>query len=205
MKNYLPSFITLLMLVRSGEFRLYDTGMKPLEADIPYYLVPVRTNDGGGITTIETNSTCNVVRLSIDDLPSDAVILNHDKPQDYLNWIVENLDLNIKFEPNNAGLCKNPISNVLQAAQSDQVTGQNFITLGGVQGNPGCGTIPYWFKIKQIFGEYSYKIVYCPDVCDLVTVICRDVGVYDQYAAFRRLVLTDGDPFIFRFHKKNPC
>ncbi|XP_073138743.1 miraculin-like [Henckelia pumila] len=206
MKYLLPSITLLIFLHTNANYadydQLYDTGMEHLVAGTPYYVVPVRSDQGGGLFSYEANATCYAVQQSIDDLPSQAVIFNHHKSKDG-DWLAASKDLNIRFEDL---YCDSSSSSVLRVADYDEATGQHFVTVGGVEGYPGCGTIVNWFRIEKIVGEYSYKLVYCPSVCDLVNVTCRGVGVFGR-GALPRLVLSDDhrDPLLVRFQKAHPC
>ncbi|XP_075481295.1 miraculin-like [Primulina tabacum] len=174
-----------------ADYELYDTGMEHLLADTPYYILPVQSGGGGGggFYAYEVNATCYAVQQPFDDLPSRAVIFNPARPEDG-GWISANKDLNIKFEY--FFDCGSSSSGVLQVNTTDEATGQHFITAGGVEGNPGCGTITNWFQIEKLPSDYSYKLIYCPSVCDLVNVTCRDVGAFDQPGfGFLRLFLSD--------------
>ncbi|XP_073138745.1 miraculin-like [Henckelia pumila] len=175
--------------------------MEPLVAGTPYFIVPVRSNNGGGFLSYEANETCYAVQQPIDDSASQAVIFKHDKSEDG-DWLAASKDLNIKFEDISG--CDDSSSSVLQVANYDEATGQHFVTAGGVEGKPGCGTIENWFRIEKVDGEYSYKLVYCPSVCDLVNVPCRGVGVFG-HGAFLRLALSDDSPLLVRFHKEKSC
>ncbi|KAL5154043.1 Miraculin [Glycine soja] len=82
--------------------------------------------------------------------------------------------------------------------QVDAATGQRFVTTGGVQGNPGVGTIDNWFKIERF--ESAYKIVYCPTVCESCEVECKDVGIFLDDDRNTRFVLISRLESSFREH-----
>ena len=103
-------------------------------------------------------------------------------------------DLNIKFSA--ATICAQ--STVWRLANYDESTGQYFVTTGGVEGNPGPETVSNWFKIEKLNDDY--KLVFCPGVCDVCKVICRDVGLYIDEHGTRRLALSDV-PFVVMFRK----
>ncbi|XP_073138746.1 miraculin-like [Henckelia pumila] len=187
----------------SAEFELYDERMDHLLAGTPYYVYPADSGRGGVMWSYEENSTCYAVRQAIDDLPPNkALIFNHAEPQER-DWLVASKDLNIKYEDN---LFCDSSSTVLQVNNVDEATGKHFITTGGVEGNPGCGTVNSWFQIEKVIGLYTYKFVYCPSaVCDLVDT-CKDVGLFRGAGGFQHLVLSDDNyPMLMRFVKANPC
>ncbi|XP_073138943.1 miraculin-like [Henckelia pumila] len=121
-------------------------------------------------------------------------------------WLTASMDLNIKFDNNRFCGDHSSSSTVLQVNNVDEATGKHFITTGGVEGNPGCGTVNSWFQIQKIVGEYTYKFVYCPSaVCDLVDT-CKDVGLFRGTGGFQHLVLSDDNySMLVRFVKANPC
>ncbi|CAK9140730.1 unnamed protein product [Ilex paraguariensis] len=102
-------------------------------------------------------------------------------------------DLNIKFSIDQ--VCNQ--STVWRFEANGQEPGPYFVTLGGVEGNPGRETITNWFAIEKF--EDAYKIQYCPNVCDTCRVICGDIGVVVDDGR-RRLALID-QPFKVIFKK----
>lgn len=82
--------------------------------------------------------------------------------------------------------------------QVDATTGQRFVTTGGVQGNPGAGTIDNWFKIERF--ESAYNIVYCPTVCESCEVECKDAGIFLDDDRNTRFVLISRLESSFREH-----
>ncbi|XP_060204336.1 miraculin-like [Lycium barbarum] len=94
-------------------------------------------------------------------------------------------DLNIDF--NTYTVCDG-WNTVWKVGQYDRPSGQYFVTLGGVKGNPGREMISNWFKIEEF--SNNYKIRYCPSVCGDCKVTCKDVGIV-EYNGQKRLALSD--------------
>ncbi|KAK0588456.1 hypothetical protein LWI29_001266 [Acer saccharum] len=69
-----------------------------------------------------------------------------------------------------------------------------FITTNGAVGNPGAQTLESWFKFEKVDGN-TYKIKYCPSVCETCVSICSDVGIYFGNGG-RRLALSKTRPFL---------
>ena len=158
-----------------------DTSGKKLSAGTNYYIVPSpRIEHVGGLGLASTGKNC-----PLDVVPSfqgEKLIFI---PVDLKKGVVRvATDLNIVFITDTD--C--PQSNVWKLDEYDDSTGQWFVTTGGVVGNPGRKTISNWFKIEKY--EDSYKLVYCPSVCNDCSYQCRDLGIYeDQYG--QRLALSD--------------
>ncbi|GAY52247.1 hypothetical protein CUMW_140450, partial [Citrus unshiu] len=76
------------------------------------------------------------------------------------------IGLNIKFE-----VAKTSVqSTIWKLDNFDAALGQWFVTIGGVEGNPGPQTTRNWFKIEKFYGDY--ELVCCPLVCKFCKVLC---------------------------------
>ncbi|KAJ7967647.1 Kunitz trypsin inhibitor [Quillaja saponaria] len=166
-----------------------DVFHEQLRSGVNYYIVP---STGGLLSMVSTrNKTC----------PLDVIqASNHIQPLTFTPYINPkkgvvrvSTDLNIKFS--DATSCVQPA--VWKLDYFDRLTGQFFVTTGGVVGNPGPQTIKNWFKIEQ-FGR-GYKLVYCPTVCKFCRVQCKDLGIYTE-EGMKRLALSD-EPLLVRFLK----
>ena len=171
-----------------------DIEGKQLRSGVDYYILPVIRGRGGGLTVASVrNKTCPL------DVVQDKLEVSHGLPLTFTpvnpkqDVIRVSTDHNIKFSA--ATICA---QSTVWKLEYDESTGQRFITTGGVEGNPGRGTLSNWFKIEK-YGD-DYKLVFCPTVCNFCKVICRDVGVYIQ-KGYRRLALTTDAPFRVMFKK----
>lgn len=81
--------------------------------------------------------------------------------------------------------------------------GQGFVSTGGVLGNPGRATISNWFRIEKVQGgKNSYKIVYCPSVCNAYCrPVCGDLGLVQLNCGTIHLALNTGNTFQVFFKK----
>ncbi|KAK1556744.1 hypothetical protein Q3G72_011238 [Acer saccharum] len=173
-----------------------DITGKKLRAGTDYYILPVFRGRGGGLTLASTgNETC----------PLDVVQERHEvenglpitfSPVNIKKGVIRlSTDQNIKFSTST--VCVQ--STVWKLDSHDDSLGQWFVTTGGVEGNPGRRTTSNWFKIEKF--DDDYKLVFCPSVCDICKVLCRDIGIYiDQATGIRRLALSD-TPFKVMFKK----
>ncbi|RVW59394.1 Miraculin [Vitis vinifera] len=66
-------------------------------------------------------------------------------------------DHNIEFSA--ATIC---VQSTVWKLEYDESSGQQFVTTGGVEGNPGRGTLSNWFKIEKY--EDDNNLVFCPTV-----------------------------------------
>ncbi|XP_073279856.1 kunitz trypsin inhibitor 5-like [Primulina huaijiensis] len=205
--NSLISYIILLILIHGNHYMVSTEGAEELPAPVVdlagnnlregtrYYILPLIRGRGGGVTLSSTrNKTCplSVVQAPFElqnGLPLTFSPVKSEKG----GFIRESTDLNIKFSA--ASICVQ--STVWKLDQYDESSKQYFITTGGVEGNPGPGTISNWFKIEKY--QSDYKLVYCPTVCNFCKVICRDVGIFFEDGK-RRLALSD-TPFVVMFKK----
>ncbi|XP_027159534.1 21 kDa seed protein-like [Coffea eugenioides] len=160
-----------------------------IRAGVEYYIVSsIRGAGGGGVTYGRSisNESCPlpVVQEKLDLLRGHPVTFT---PVNSKEGVVRvSTDLNIKFSEATP-VCNE--SNVWKL-DFDEELGQHFILTNGVEGNPGCGTIHNWFKIEEAFDK-TYRLVFCPTVCNICNVICKDVGVFSD----RRLALGGTRPF----------
>ena len=90
-----------------------------------------------------------------------------------------------------------PSSTVWRLGDLDEKTGRRYVTVGGVSGNPGVGTVGNWFKIEP--SGKDYKLVFCPTVCKFCKVICGKLGVFNENGA--RFLGLNGQPFPVMFKK----
>ncbi|KDO37403.1 hypothetical protein CISIN_1g035912mg, partial [Citrus sinensis] len=75
-------------------------------------------------------------------------------------------------------------STIWKLDKFDVALGQWFVTIGGVEGNPGPQTTRNWFKIEKFYGDY--ELVCCPLVCKFCKVLCIFIN-----GGVRHLALSD--------------
>ncbi|KAK0579701.1 hypothetical protein LWI29_030028 [Acer saccharum] len=172
---FIFAFVTKVPLVVStadaSHYPVLDIDGKKLLAGTDYYILPVLRGRGGGLTLASAGD---------ETCPLDVVQEQH---------------VNIKFSASTD--CVQ--STVWKLDSHDDSLRQWFVTTGGVEGNPGRRTTSNWFKIEKF--DDDYKLVFCPSVCDVCKVLCRDIGIYiDQATGIRRLALSD-TPFKVMFKK----
>ncbi|KAF5934208.1 hypothetical protein HYC85_030379 [Camellia sinensis] len=188
------SNLIFLSTASSAPSPVRDIEGKEVRVGIDYYILPVFRGKGGGLTLASTTQRCPLdvvqARQEVDHgLPLTFSPVNPKK-----GVVRVSTDLNIKFSA--ATICVQ--STVWRLANYDESTRQYFVTTGGVEGNPGPETVSNWFKIEKFNDDY--KLVFCPGVCDVCKVICRDVGIYIDEHGTRRLALSDV-PFKVMFKK----
>ncbi|KAF5739580.1 tumor-related protein [Tripterygium wilfordii] len=193
-------FLSIFALKYSGAA---DSGLDPvldingdkLQTGVEYYILPVVRGRGGGLTLDSFgNEKCPLDVVQEKQEVSNGLPLTF-SPVNVKQGVVRvSTDLNIKFSAST--ICVQSTVWKLDNTERES-TGQVFITTGGVKGNPGRETLGNWFKIEK-YGN-DYKLYYCPEVCDICRVICRDVGIYTQNGR-HRLALSD-TPFKIMFKK----
>uniref|UniRef100_A0A1J3GGB2 Miraculin n=1 Tax=Noccaea caerulescens TaxID=107243 RepID=A0A1J3GGB2_NOCCA len=148
---------------------------KPLLAGISYYVLPV-VRGGGGLTVIlSENTTCPRTVVQDQSEASQGIPVEF-SPSVKSRTIPVSTDLNFQFSA----------FTIWKLDNFD--TDQYFVSTCGVGGNPGRETVSNWFKIDKFEG--NYKIRFCPSVCDVCRVMCRDIGVFVKDGK-RRLALSD--------------
>ncbi|KAL6583648.1 hypothetical protein OROMI_002937 [Orobanche minor] len=183
-----------------------DTDGNQVRAGADYYILPVVRGRGGGLTLSPArNKTCplNVVQEQSEvknGLPLTFRPVNPKK-----SVVRVSTDQNIKFSA--ATTC---VQSTVWSLEYDESNGEYLIGTGGVEGNPGGGTVSNWFKIEKYDDDdddgnkgdsnYYYKLVFCPTVCNYCKVICREIGVSVKDGK-RVLGLTNDVPFLVMFKK----
>lgn len=175
-----------------------DLDGKGLRTGQEYYILPVIRGRGGGLTLANTavHGRCAPDYVVQAQSEVDRGIPLTFYPVNPKKGVVRvSTDLNIKFST--ARACAQ--STVWKLAPYDGSRKQQFITTGGVAGNPGPQTTDNWFKIEK-FGHRDYKVVFCPSVCRYCKVVCRDIGIYYDENGKRRLALSN-EPLLIKFKK----
>ncbi|KAL6559300.1 hypothetical protein OROGR_004417 [Orobanche gracilis] len=174
-----------------------DTDRNQLRAGADYYILPVVRGRGGGLMLSPTgNKTCplNVVQEQWE--------VENGLPVDPKKSVVRvSTEHNIKFSA--ATTCA---QSTVWSLEYDESNDEYLIATGGVEGNPGGGTVSNWFKIEKYDdgnkgdNNHYYKLVFCPTVCNYCKVICREIGVWVKDGK-RVLGLTNDAPFLVMFKK----
>ncbi|KAF5726104.1 hypothetical protein HS088_TW23G00845 [Tripterygium wilfordii] len=172
-----------------------DKDSEQVKAGLDYYILPKDPKLGGGFTlaSIE-NTSCplDVIQERDDALSGYPVrfsTVNSDNGVVYIS-----ADLNIKFSRVKTACVSSPVWKVDRYNASE---GPYFVSVGGVEKNPGPDTVANWFKIEKFNDDY--KLVFCPNVCNSsCNIPCRSFGMYKNNG-IRRLALSRRPvKFIFR-------
>ncbi|KAK0578213.1 hypothetical protein LWI29_006831 [Acer saccharum] len=197
---FIFAFVTKVPLVVStadaSHSPVLDIAGKKLLAGTDYYILPVFRGRGGGLTLASTgNETCPLDVVQEQHVVENGLPVTFSPVNIKKGVIRLSIDQNIKFSASTD--CVQ--STVWKLDSHDDSLRQWFVTTGGVEGNPGRRTTSNWFKIEKF--DDDYKLVFCPSVCDICKVLCRDIGIYiDQATGIRRLALSD-TPFKVMFKK----
>ncbi|KAK2662929.1 hypothetical protein Ddye_001503 [Dipteronia dyeriana] len=196
------AFISKPLLV-APEQPLVDIRGNEVRTGTAYQIVSaIRGAGGGGLTLGEgRNGLCplDVLQLGSDlmwGLPFLFSPVNN--TVDKQDYVYESTDLNIIFVTSQIRICGEP--KVWKVDNYDESKGQWFITTNGVVGNPGTQTLESWFKFEKVDGNNTYKIKYCPSVCESCVSLCSDVGIY-YGDVYRRLALSKTRPFLVNIYK----
>ncbi|KAL3512418.1 hypothetical protein ACH5RR_025135 [Cinchona calisaya] len=199
-------FLSCLLFTFSSNFFLgtsqilpeavLDTSGQQLRRGVNYYILPANRRNGGGLTLANgRNGSCpyeivQALNQGANGLPLRFSPINND------SIIRENTDNNIWFV-NFSSPIVCPQSNVWQLVADGESPPPYFVTIGGVEGNPGRDTLPNWFQIQKY--EDAYQIVYCPNIpCQPCRVLCGNIGIFVDNG--RRRLAINQPPFkvVFR-------
>lgn len=173
-----------------------DTEGHPVRPGVKYYILPSSPGAGAGLTLANNKGKCPHEIVQILNEPNNGLPVTFSPANARDKTIQLNTDLNIKFtDIQHTTPC--PESKVWKFDASNQKQDALFVTVGGVEGNPGRETLPNWFKIQK---EHKYyKLQYCPTVCKDCRVICGDIGpvIYDG----RKRLAVNQSPLIVGFKK----
>ncbi|KAL4576504.1 hypothetical protein LXL04_012599 [Taraxacum kok-saghyz] len=186
MRTQLFIFIVFSTLaLSSAQPPVRDTDRNILRSGSGYYILPATRGTGGGIklSPKTINETCpsDVVQENnelLNGLPLTFIPVTANKD----GAITESTDLNIRFSGS---------SDCVQSAiwRVEAVNGVREISSHGRLGNPGVQTLSNWFKIEKY--EDSYKLVFCPSVCNTCRPACADIGSTIAKSGRRSLVLNN--------------
>lgn len=192
--TFLFVFVFASLSLSYGQAPVRDTGGISLRAGAGYYIVPVTSGRGGGVTLSPTtlNQTCplDVAQENNEQRNGLPLTFRLSKPNKDGN-VVESTDVNIKFL--DATTCGQPAVWRIEEANRQRV-----VSSRGTVGNPGGATISNWFKIEKY--DNDYKIVFCPTVCDTCRPACGDIGSTIAKNGRRSLLLSN-DPLKVKFIK----
>ncbi|KAH7550614.1 hypothetical protein ACOSP7_023943 [Xanthoceras sorbifolium] len=197
------AFITKPLFAAAPEPLVDIRGDKVLTGTTYRIVSAIRGGGGGGLTLGDgRNGLCplDVVQLGSDlmwGLPFFFSPINS-TTIDQQSFVYDSTDLNIIFVVPQIIICDVP--KVFKVDNYDESTGQWFITTNGAIGNPGPQTLQNWFKFEKVHGN-TYKIKYCPSVCESCVSLCSDVGIYHDDKAQRRLALNSERPFLVHIYK----
>ncbi|OVA10732.1 Proteinase inhibitor I3 [Macleaya cordata] len=182
-----------------------DRTGKILQTGVEYYVLASSPSAGGGVTLGRNKNGTEICPYDVFQEPSvqsSGIPVTFTPVDPKKRVIGVSTDLNIEFSVD-ATICVQSL--VWKLGDFDESRRQYFITTNGVKGNPGLETLSNWFKIEKEtteLSDYSYKLVFCPSVCDLCKPICKDIGIYYYKDGTRRLALLSDEvqrPFVVVF------
>ncbi|KAL3512419.1 hypothetical protein ACH5RR_025136 [Cinchona calisaya] len=181
----------LLSTAQNVSAPVLDTAGQELRQGVNYYILPAKGGNGGGLTLANgKNDSCPYEIVQELNEGANGIPLRF-SPVDANDTIIRvATDLNIKFINFSSSLVC-PQSNVWTLDANRQ-----FVTTGGVEGNPGPQTISNWFKILKY--EDAYQLQYCPSVSTCgnpcgILLLCENIGILVDNGR-RRLALNQS-PF----------
>nr|GLL35955.1 kunitz trypsin inhibitor 2-like [Ipomoea trifida] len=179
-------FSALLCKAREAPNPVLDINGKILRASDKYYVVPLQQGRGGGLDLTSRRSKRCPWSVVQDPAYWWGNTIQFYPVNSKKGVIREWTDLNIEFPDISTGC---PESNVWTiTGDLSSYDGSHYITTGGEIGNPGEQTLGNWIKIVKTTN--AYKLMFCPDVCNYCSYVCRDVGISVE-GGHRRLVLSD--------------
>ncbi|KAM3319400.1 kunitz trypsin inhibitor 5-like [Capsicum chacoense] len=189
---------SLLVKAQGDSEPVLDDSGNPILRGVNYVILPVGGGNGGGlhVTNAWKETSPRYVGPHTDEsaLGSSVQFSPAVNPKD--NTIKLSTDMNVKF----TSISLSGSSTVWRVNRNaDQQT--MFVTVGGVEGNPGRETFDNWFKIDKY--EDAYKFNYCPAVCSYCQTICGDVGILTESDGGRKLLFISRGiyPLKVKFHK----
>nr|GMD37883.1 kunitz trypsin inhibitor 2-like [Ipomoea batatas] len=179
-------FSALLCEAREAPNPVLDVNGKILRASDKYYVVPLQQDQGGGLDLTSRKSHRCPWSVVQDPAYWWGNTIQFYPVNSKKGVIREWTDLNIEFTDISTGC---PESNVWTiTGDLSSYDGSHYITTGGEIGNPGEQTLGNWIKIVKTTN--AYKLMFCPDVCNYCSYVCRDVGISVE-GGHGRLVLSD--------------
>ncbi|XP_059300056.1 kunitz trypsin inhibitor 5-like [Lycium ferocissimum] len=175
------------ILAGSSPSPVLDINGDKVQAGPNYFILPVIRGRGGGLTpyNVKQNNTCprDIMQWNYNDEPGLPVVFTR---LDAKKGVVRlSTDLNVRFYT--PTICAR--ETIWKLGPYDDKLKQYFVVTGGVEGNPGQQTLSSWFKIEKF--KKDYKFVFCPSVCKICKVICKDVGIFRTKDGVRLLALSD--------------
>ncbi|XP_042505617.1 21 kDa seed protein-like [Macadamia integrifolia] len=199
-----------------------DTDGNELQAGMPYYIVSaIRKGGGGGVFldrrerstshSSHTTQTPTIKQSSYDMNMGTPVVFSPASSQHpaaagarFLGEIEEgemkiqeSMDLNVGFSGMNNRVWQ--VEARKEEESSESRDSMRYVTLGGKPGYPGSSTVRNWFQIERISQDSpTYRIVYCPNVCESCQVTCGSVGINKENSN-RWLSVSEHSEFPFVF------
>ncbi|MCL7024533.1 hypothetical protein MKW94_004043 [Papaver nudicaule] len=179
-----------------------DIKGRALRKGVKYFILPVTRGLGGGLALGKklNGAQCPLEVVQAQREISNGLPLTFSSVDPKEKVIRVSTDLNIKFSA--SSICVQ--SMVWKLANVDEKVSKSFIETNGIAGNPGRTTVDNWFKIeKDGVRKNTYKLKFCPTVCNVCKVMCKEVGIFVGRDRVRRLALiNDGErPFRVMFKK----
>lgn len=192
--------VTNLLVASAASIKVLDIDGQELRTGTNYFILPAFRGNGGGLKLYSgRTSRCPLDVVQEPNEVSRGIPVTFTPTNPREPTIRASSDLNIKFS--GASICGQSTVWRLDGGRGAG-SGQLFVSTGGVLGNPGGATISNWFRIEKLPGRNnSYKLVYCPMVCNTCKPVCGDLGVVIEKSGTRRLALNTGRPFQVFFKK----
>ncbi|XP_019200035.1 PREDICTED: kunitz trypsin inhibitor 2-like [Ipomoea nil] len=160
-----------------------------------YNIVPAAgdTEGGGGGLTLASgpNSTCPHLVVQSPDASSNGFAVQFSSINPAFNNVQIPIDHNIKFSA--VTTC---VTSTVWRLNSEEMSGQSIVTIGGEEGNPGRDTANNWFNVRR--DGNAYKLNFCPIFCDDCS--CGDLGIL-EVDGIRILAITNDKPLRVVFKK----
>nr|GME14046.1 kunitz trypsin inhibitor 2 [Ipomoea batatas] len=138
-----------------------------------YNIVPAAgdTEGGGGLTLASgPNSTCPHLVVQSPDASSNGFAVQFSSINPAFNNVQVSIDHNIKFS--GVTTC---VTSTVWRLNSEEISGESIVTIGGEEGNPGRDTANNWFNVRR--DGNAYKLNFCPILCDDCS--CGDLGILE--------------------------
>lgn len=192
--------IALTTLASAATNRVIDVDGKDLLARTNYYILPVVRGNGGGLKMYSgRDEECPLDVVQEPNEVNRGLKVTFVPQKSTEQYVRVSTDVNIQFTGKST--CK-AHTNVWRLDQAFEANGTSYVSTDCVLGNYGPSTYACWFKIEKVDGGSNwYKLRFCPSACKDCPPECFDIGILIEKSGTRRLVNTNGNPFLVFFKK----
>ncbi|MQL72190.1 hypothetical protein Taro_004530 [Colocasia esculenta] len=177
MKLVLPFLLSSLLLsalaAAAASDAVLDTDGNALKRGTEYYIL-LSPGKQSGLTLASRNGECplDVAKARSED---DNVLPIRFYPADEGEDTVRlSKDANFQFLAYTTCMMS-----TMWQIRFHEAANRYYVSTGGVPGNPGKDTLSNWFTIREAEdGSNSYKLTYCPTVCNFCRPYCGDLGLF---------------------------